>query len=75
MKNKKCKTIKRKKLNDFIKTKMQVPNYKFAEFIGVSAPTVQKWLYGEAEPSTNKIRKIAHECGLSFEEAYELFED
>ncbi len=69
------KPIKRKKLNDFIRTKLQVPGYKFAEFIGVSAATVQKWLYGEAAPSTNKIRKIAKDCGITFTEACELFDD
>ena len=69
------KPIRRKKLNYFIRTKMQVPGYKFAEFIGVSAATVQKWLYGEAAPSTNKIRKIAKDCGITFTEACELFDD
>lgn len=73
MKNKKA--IKRPKLAEFIRTKMQVPSYKFAEFIGVSAPTVQKWLHGEAEPTTSKIRKIAKDCGISFTEALELFEE
>ena len=72
MKNKK--PIKRKKLDEFIKMKMCVPNYKFAEFIGVSATTLQSWLYGEAEPSINKMRKIASECGLTFVEVFELFE-
>lgn len=66
--------ILRPKLDEFIRVKMNMQKSEFAEFIGVSAPTVSKWLYTATEPNIHTLKCMARDFGLSKEEVEELFE-
>ncbi|MCM1043566.1 MAG: helix-turn-helix domain-containing protein [Corallococcus sp.] len=66
--------IVRKKLDKFIKSKMQMQKSEFATLIGVSNATISKWLYTKAEPNVYTLKRFAKDCGLTFEEVMQLFE-
>ena len=66
--------ILRPKLDEFIRVKMTMQKSEFANMIGVSAPTVSKWLYTNTEPSRVTVRRNARDLGITSEEGDELFE-
>ncbi len=66
--------LMRPKLDEYIRKKLIMQKSEFAAMIGVSAPTVSKWLYTNAEPNRHTLRCIARDFGLSDNEVEEMFE-
>ncbi len=66
--------IKRVKLAEFIRYKLQTNKRGFARVAGVSPATVTKWLYSDTEPGIEMSKKLARRFGLSLDEVYNLFE-
>lgn len=68
------KTIKRKKLAVFIEYKLKTNKVGFARMFNIAPATVTKWLYTQTEPSTEMLKRIARNLGISLQEADDLFE-
>ncbi len=65
--------IKRKKLAELIRAKLQTNKVGFARMLCVQPSTVTKWLYSTMEPSMETIKRIARKIGLSVDEVIDLF--
>ena len=65
--------IVRKKLFEYICSKLGTDQSTFARMLKVCPASVTQWLYTDRMPSTRVFQKMVSKFGLSYEEVLDLF--
>ena len=58
-------------LKDIMRRRRRLPS-QLAKDLGISHPTVSRWLYGKDVPSTSSCRKLAEYSGVPLEKVFSM---